>query len=129
MERPGFLTNRKVMEKGFEDAAGQWISAVSNLGPSGLVRGAQLVICGFDYITHDILSLIGEALGEGGAEEVIVALICDGVGADRDIFRSADDSVKSLAEHLARRNIPYALERETACPPCDAGIAYVEKAL
>ena len=120
---------RKVMEKGFEDAAGQWISAVSNLGPSGLVRGAQLVICGFDYITHDILSLIGEALGEGGAEEVIVALICDGVGADRDIFRAADDSVKSLAEHLARRNIPYALERETACPPCDAGIAYVEKAL
>ena len=113
----------------FEDGVGQWLSAVDSIGRSGLVRNAQLLIYGFDYITHDILNLVKAVTGDDGAEEVVIGLISDDVGADRDIFRAANDSVHSLTDYLDHHGPAYSLQRETMIPPIDPGIAYVEKSI
>ena len=113
----------------YEDAVGQWMSAVENIVPSGIIRHAQLLIYGFDYITHDILNLVRAASREGGADEIVIGLISDDVGEDRAIFRAANDSVRSLTDTLGKRGIPFSLRRETDLPPADAGIGYVEKSI
>lgn len=113
----------------FEDGVGQWLSAVDNIVRSGLIRNAQLLIYGFDYITHDILNLVEAVCGENGATEIVLGLISDDVGADRDIFRAANDSVHSLTDYLDHHGPSYSLQRETMIPPIDPGIAYVEKSI
>ena len=113
----------------FEDGVGQWLSAVDNIVRSGLIRNAQLLIYGFDYITHDILNLVEAVSGENGATEIVLGLISDDVGADRDIFRAANDSVHSLTDYLDHHGPSYSLQRETMIPPIDPGIAYVEKSI
>lgn len=45
----------QVLSDQYEDAVGQWLSAVDHIRKSGLIRNAQLLIYGFDYITHDTL--------------------------------------------------------------------------
>ena len=123
---------QKVLEKGFEDTVGQWMSAVKAIRKSGIVQHSQLLIYGFDYITHDILNLVEAAAfsenGADAADEVVIGLISDDVGPDRDIFRAANDSVKALAFYLKRRGVAYSIQREDRIiPQIDAGIAYVEK--
>lgn len=113
----------------FEDGVGQWLSAVDNIVRSGIVRNAQLLIYGFDYITHDILNLIKAVSGTDGAAEIVIGLISDDVGADRDIFRAANDSVHSLTDYLDHHGPSYSLQREIMIPPIDPGIAYVEKSI
>ena len=113
----------------FEDGVGQWLSAVDHIARSGLVRGAQLLIYGFDYITHDILGLVKAVSGDDGAAEIVIGLISDDIGADRDIFRAANDSVRSLTDYLDHHGPSYTLQRETTIPPFDPGIAYVEKTI
>ncbi len=113
----------------YEDAVGQWISAVEKITQSGIIRNAQLLIYGFDYITHDILNLVQAASDEDGASEIVIGLISDDVGADRDIFRAANDSVHSLTDYLGHHGSSYSLQRETMIPPIDPGIAYVEKSI
>lgn len=121
---------QRILEKGFEDTVGQWMSAVRMIRKSGILRRSQLLIYGFDYITHDILSLVEEAAfaGDGsGADEVVIGLISDDVGQDRDIFRAANDSVRALVYYLKRRDAAWSVLREDLMPRMDAGIAYVEK--
>ena len=121
---------RAILGRGFEDTVGQWMTAVARIRQSGLLRDSQLLIWGFDYITHDILNLVREAAlagGEGTAEEVVIGLISDDIGPDRDIFRSANDSVKALAYMLHRMNAPYTVERTDRERETDAGIAFAEK--
>ena len=113
----------------FEDGVGQWLSAVDNIVRSGLICNAQLLIYGFDYITHDILNLVKAVSEENGAAEIVIGLISDDVGADRDIFRAANDSVHSLTDYLDHHGPSYSLQRETMIPPIDPGIAYVEKSV
>ena len=113
----------------FEDAAGQWLSAVGSLPESGLVRNAQLLIYGFDYITHDLLNLARAAGGENGASEIVFGLISDDVGPDRAIFRAASDSVRALTYYLDKEQIAYTLEPQTDFPSFDPGIAWVEKTI
>ena len=124
---------RKVLEKGFEDTVGQWMSAVSLIQKSGIVRNSQLLIYGFDYITHDILNLVRAAafgdLPEMSADEVVIGLISDDVGPDRDIFRSANDSVKALEYDLNRMGIIPDIQQEENIPLPDPGISYVEKTI
>ncbi len=121
---------QQILEKGFEDTVGQWMSAVKMIRKSGIIKHSQLLIYGFDYITHDILNLVEAAAfsyDDSGADEVVIGLISDDVGADRDIFKAANDSVKALAYYLKRRNAAYTIQREEVMPKIDAGIAYVEK--
>ena len=121
---------QQILEKGFEDTVGQWMSAIRMLRKSGIVQHRQLLIYGFDYITHDILNLVEAAAfaDDGtGADEVVIGLISDDVGADRDIFKAANDSVKALAFYLSRRGAAFSIRREELMPATDAGIAYVEK--
>ena len=123
---------QKVLESGFEDTVGQWMSAVEAIRRSGIVQNSQLLIYGFDYITHDILNLVEAAAfptdESGTADEVVIGLISDDVGADRDIFKAANDSVKSLTHYLKRNDVSYSVQREDKIiPEIDPGIAYVEK--
>jgi len=121
---------QKILESGFEDTVGQWMSAVRLIRKSGIVQRRQLLIYGFDYITHDILHLVeAAAFPEDGTEaaEIVIGMISDDAGADRDIFRAANDSVRALAYTLKRRGVSYAIERNETKPETDAGIAYVEK--
>ena len=120
---------QEILEKGFEDTVGQWMSAVSLICQSGIVQNSQLLIYGFDYITHDLLNLV-EAASSGGslsADEIVIGLISDDVGSDRDIFRAANDSVQALKYYLKRRHAAYTIQREEILPRMDAGIAYAEK--
>ena len=110
---------QQILEKGFEDTVGQWMSAVSQIRRSGIIRGKQLLIYGFDYITHDILNLAEAALApaeEGGAAEVVIGLISDDAGADRDIFRAANDSVRALGIYLDEKGGGLHPAAETAMP-------------
>ena len=121
---------QQILEKGFEDTVGQWMSAVKMIRKSGIIKHSQLLIYGFDYITHDILNLVEAAAfsyDDSGADEVVIGLISDDVGADRDIFKAANDSVKALAYYLKRRGAAYSIQREEIMPQIDAGISYVEK--
>ena len=121
---------REILDKGFEDTVGQWMSAVRQIRKSGIIRGARLLIYGFDYITHDILNLVEAAVfarDGSGAEEVVIGLIGDDQGPDRDIFRAANDSVRALAYYLKRAGVEYTVEREEAGPRMDPGIAYAER--
>ena len=120
---------QQILEKGFEDKVGQWMSAVSLIRKSGIVQHCQLLIYGFDYITHDILNLAEAASSNDGrgADEIVIGLISDDAGPDRDIFRAANDSVQALKYYLKRRHAEYSVQREELIPQMDAGIAYVEK--
>ena len=120
---------QEILEKGFEDTVGQWMSAVSLICQSGIVQNSQLLIYGFDYITHDLLNLVEAASSDGSlsADEIVIGLISDDVGSDRDIFRSANDSVQALKYYLKRRHAAYTIQREEILPRMDAGIAYAEK--
>ena len=121
---------QQVLEKGFEDTVGQWMSAVRMIRKSGIIQHSQLFIYGFDYITHDILNLVeAAAFSEdgSGADEVVIGLISDDTGADRDVFKAANDSVKALEYYLKRRGTEYTIQREEFNPQMDAGIACVEK--
>ena len=122
---------RQILDKGFEDTVGQWMSAVRLIRQSGIVRDSRLLIYGFDYITHDLLNLVNEvsAPGDGGADEIVIGLISDDVGTDRDIFRAANDSVEALRYFLDRKKAAYTVQREDLAPRMDAGIAYAEKNL
>ena len=122
---------RQILDKGFEDTVGQWMSAVRMIRQSGIVRDNRLLIYGFDYITHDLLNLVNEvsAPGDGGADEIVIGLISDDVGPDRDIFRAANDSVEALRYFLDRKKAAYTVQREDLAPRMDAGIAYAEKNL
>ena len=119
----------EILGQGFEDAVGQWESAVDRIISSGIIKDAQLLIYGFDYITLDILNLVMAAIKEGGASEVVIGLISDDTGPDRDIFRAANDSVLSLQYYLQMCGIGYTIQREEMFPPIDPGIAYVEKTI
>ena len=120
---------QQILEKGFEDTVGQWMSAVSLIRQSGIVQNSQLLIYGFDYITHDILNLVEAASSDDGygADEIVIGLISDDVGPDRDIFKAANDSVQALKYYLKRKHAAYSIQREEIIPQIDAGIAYVEK--
>ena len=120
---------QQILEKGFEDTVGQWMSAVSLIRKSGIVQNCQLLIYGFDYITHDILNLVEAASSNDGwgADEIVIGLISDDVGPDRDIFKAANDSVQALKYYLKRRHAEYSIQREERMPQIDVGIAYVEK--
>jgi len=119
----------QVLRKGFEDTVGQWMSAVGQIQKSGLLRGSRLLIYGFDYITLDILNLVQEAVrGDAAAEEVVIGLVSDAAGPDRDVFKSANDSVTALKYHLSRMEIEYVVQAAEEVPLPDPGIAYVEKA-
>ena len=123
---------RQVLEQGFEDTVGQWMSAVGQIRASGIIRGKQLLIYGFDYITHDLLNLAEAALApaeEGGAAEVVIGLISDDAGPDREIFRSANDSVLAFEDYLRSRGRPFTSQRVEYLPPVDPGIAYAEKTI
>ena len=123
---------RQVLEQGFEDTVGQWMSAVGQIRASGIIRGKQLLIYGFDYITHDLLNLAEAALApaeEGGAAEVVIGLISDDAGPDREIFRSANDSVLAFEDYLRSRGRPFISQRVEYVPPADPGIAYAEKTI
>ena len=123
---------QQILDMGFEDTVGQWMSAVRQIRRSGLLRGSQLLIYGFDYITQDLLSLVEAAAfggADGTAEGVVIGLIGDDEGPDRDIFRAANDSVRALEYHLRQAGVRYVLERETDASDGDAGIAYVEKSI
>ena len=123
---------RQVLEKGFEDTVGQWMTAVRLLRKSGIVRNSRLLIYGFDYITHDLLNLVEAAVlprDSDAAQEVVIGLVCDDAGPDREIFRAAADSVRALRRNLERRGVPCALLREEEMPPMDPGIAYAEKTI
>ncbi len=113
----------------FEDTVTQWMSSLKKLPQSGLIHNTQLLIYGFDYITHDILYLVENAL-KSEVTEVVIGLISDAVGPDRDIFRAANDSVLSLQDYLDHHGIGYySVQAETAFPKMDEGIAYVEKTI
>ena len=123
---------RQILEKGFEDTIGQWASAVRMIRKSGILRHSRLLIYGFDYITHDLLSLVEEAALAGddsGAGEVVIGLICDDAGADRQIFRAASDSVEALKRFLDLRRAAYTVQAEESLPETNAGIAWTEKNL
>ena len=122
---------QQALAQGFADTVGQWRSAVNLIRRSGLLRNSRLLIYGFDYITHDLRSLAEEAAagGSGCAEEVVIGLICDDTGPDREIFRSAGDSVRALCEALSAGGIDFTVSREEAVPRMDAGIAYAEKTI
>ncbi len=121
-----------VLDKGFEDTVGQWMSAVSQIRASGIIRGKQLLVYGFDYITHDLLNLAEAALApveEGGAAEVVIGLISDDVGRDRDIFKSANDSVLAFEDYLKSHGKPFVTQQVEYVPSADPGISYVEKTI
>ena len=123
-----------VLGEQYEDTVEQWLSAVDHIRKSGLIRNAQLLIYGFDYITHDILNLVDAAVSDNandqnGAAEVVIGLISDDIGPDRDIFRSANDSVLSLTDYLGHYGYRFTLQRESMIPSMDPGIAYVEKSI
>ncbi len=123
---------REMLGTELEDTVGQWMSAVSRVRQSGLIRDCKLLIYGFDYINHDILNLVEAAAFSGsdpeaGAAEIVIGLISDDTGNDRDIFRAANDSVRTLADDLKRRDIPFRIERYDEPVRMDTGIAYVEK--
>ena len=123
---------QQVLDQGFEDTVGQWMSAVRLIRKSGILQHSRLLIYGFDYITHDILNLVEAAAfpEDGfGAEEVVIGLIGDDGGPDRELFRAANDSVQALRYDLDRRHADYTLQREDLMPPIDPGIAYVEKSI
>lgn len=113
----------------YEDMSGQWLSALSRLDESGLLRNARLLIYGFDYITHDLLSLMEAAVsGTARPAEIVIGLVSDGESPDREIFRSANDSVQALKDYLEQHPImPFRIEPAPEVPPADPGIAYVEK--
>ena len=121
---------QQILEKGFEDTIGQWMSAVRMIRRSGIVRHSQLLIYGFDYISHDILNLV-EAVAfpddDSAADEVVIGLVSDDEGPDRDIFKAANDSVQALKYWLECRNTPCIVQRADIMPRMDAGIAYAEK--
>jgi len=122
----------QILDKGFEDTVGQWMSAVSMIRESGIVRHSQLLIYGFDYITHDILNLVEAAAypGDGlGADEIVIGLISDDTGPDRDVFKAANDSIRALEYYLEHQNIAYTVQRGATFPKMDAGIAYAEKTI
>ena len=123
---------REMLGTDLEDTVGQWAGAVRMIRRSGLLRGHKLLIYGFDYINHDILSLVQAAAfpapdPEGQAAEVVIGLISDDTGRDRDIFRGANDSVRSLAADLKQQGIPFRMERYAEDSRTDPGISYVEK--
>ncbi|MBQ3667819.1 MAG: PD-(D/E)XK nuclease family protein [Clostridia bacterium] len=118
----------EILERGFEDNVSRWQGALNRLKQSGLVKDAQLLIYGYDYINHDLLGLIEAATGE--AKEIVIGLVCDDLGPDRDIFRGASDSVALLRRHLEKRRLPAPeIRTETFLPPMEPGIAYVEKSI
>ena len=120
------------LNQGFEDTVGQWMSAIGKIQESGLIRGKQLLIYGFDYITHDLLNLAEAAaapVDRGGAAEIVIGLISDDAGPDREIFRAANDSVIAFEDSLKHHGKPFTTQRVEFRPDMDPGIAYVEKTI
>lgn len=115
----------------YEDMAGQWQSALSHIGRSGLLRNARLLIYGFDYITHDLTDLILEAARpENYAAEIVIGVVCDDEGPDKAVFRAASDSIQRLEEMIRTHGITeYERIHEKKHPALDPGIAYVEKTI
>lgn len=120
---------QQILERGFEDTVGQWMSAVGMIRQSGIVQHSQLLIYGFDYITHDILNLVEVASTDNGygADEIVIGLISDDTGPDRGIFKAANDSVRALTFFLKRKGTKYSVQREEITVQKDAGIAYAAK--
>ena len=122
---------RQFLSQGFEDTVTQWMSAVSNVRRSGLLRNRRLLIYGFDYVNHDLLNLMKAAMDDddSAARQIVIGLVSDDIGPDRDIFRAANDSVRSLVDLLTRSGIDFSCRRDQTPVFSDPGIAYVEKSI
>ena len=112
-----------LLEEGYLDAVTQWQAAVEEAPSSGILKDATLLIYGFSAMTSDLISLIETA----DCRQIVIGLICDSAGPDKDIFRAADDSLRSFTSYLEKQHIPYTSEVFKGLPDMDPGIAYVEK--
>ena len=110
--------------QGYADEGELWRKALARLGPSGLLRGAHLLLYGFDHITGDLTALIQAAYPH--AARITLGLICDEGSPDGAIFLSTHSSIQRFS---ARTNLPCAFRRFHASVAADPGIRYVESAL
>ena len=113
--------------QGFVDITGAWQSALRALPSCDLLRGADLMIYGFGYISFELIDLIEAALPL--AASVTVGLVCDDRSPDKQIFRTATDSLATLRFHLQELGLPFREEVFRELPPMDPGISYVENTI
>ena len=84
----------------FDDDKTAWTDMVRRLGKTNILRGADLIVCGFDTIRPDLRELLCEA--RNLAEHVVVFLTADRPEApDGAIFREQHQSIRALQEALA----------------------------
>ena len=114
-----------LLAEGYLDEVTQWQSTMLELPDCELLVGATLLIYGFDSMSADLISLIESA----NAEQIVIGMVCDATGPDRDIFRAADDSLRSFTAYLEKQHIAYKREVFHGGPQMDPGIAYVEKSI
>ena len=83
----------------FEDEKTAWTDIVNRLARTDILRGADLLVFGFDTIRPDLRELLCRAAGL--AQHVCVFLTADGEGAaDAAVFGEQHRSVRQLAEAL-----------------------------
>lgn len=111
--------------EGYMDTPDAWNKAMEYLDQTDLFTdGATLLIYGFSQISPELVTLIGAA---SRLCDVVVGLVCDSVGEDREIFRTSDDSLRSMLEMMRLRRLPVKVEAWDGLPKMDPGIAYIEK--
>ena len=115
------------LSQGFVDVIGAWQSALRALPACDLLQDSDLLIYGFGYISFDLIDLIEAALPI--ASSIVVGLVCDDRSPDKQIFRTATDSLAMLRFYLGQLGIPFHEEVFTDLPAMDPGISYVENTI
>ena len=121
---------RKVLDAGYADQHTEWEIALSRLQESGLIRGMDLLVYGFDYINMNLTQLITQAWPL--ARSITIGLISR-TGCDDDhIFAFASNSVNRFVRRMKQspEGIPvrietYRMKKEAA----DPGIRFLEQSL
>ena len=121
---------QKVLDAGYADQHTEWEIALSRLQESGLIRGMDLLIYGFDYINMNLTQLITHAWPL--ARSITVGLISK-TGCDDDhIFAFASNSVDRFVRRmkLSPEQIPVRIETyRMKTGAADPGIHFLERSL
>ena len=89
---------QKILEQGFLDRGASWQLALDRLEKSGLMQGADLIICGFDVINRDLTALIAAAYPL--VRSITIGMVGETGCPDDHIFALASGSVKRFVRRI-----------------------------
>lgn len=122
---------RELTAERFADETDQQLETAARLRQSGLFRGADVFVYGFDALPQPMLELLAETVPD--AASLTVTLTMDAADApDERVFMTQRHAAASLTQRLAFSNIPCELRylpRSSAAPARDPALSHLERYL